>query len=217
MKKHWTPKYILTRIREYIFRITHPDTPWLTPAAIDFLDTWLTRQMTGIELGSGRSTAWLAKRCLALTSVESNDSWHQQVSRKLEKQEIRNVKYLYAPKSDHTEVHTIPYLKPIYETPDNSVDFILVDGDYRDLAAVVATHKVAPGGIVIVDNCNWFLPSTSQSPSSVPQHGAPASTSWEEFLVLTHDWERKWTSNGVSDTVFFFKPINVNTRSSNTA
>lgn len=205
-KGHWNVRYFINRVNEYLYRKFNPGRPWLTQDAITYLNTWLTPEKIGMEFGSGRSTIWLAERTKHLTSVESNNDWFGRISDLISQNTIRNVDYIYS------EVLTIdnpldpPYLRPLRNADDNSVDFVLVDGDYRDLGALLAISKVKSGGIIIVDNCNWFLPSITKSPSSIPVTGKCKNEIWDRFANETKNWQRKWTSNGVSDTIFFFKP-----------
>ena len=206
LKKHWTPRYLFARINEYLYRKKHPDEPWLTPAAIQELCSWLTKDKVAIELGSGRSTYWFAKRCKHIVSVESDQSWFAHVRKKLDEDKIENVNYIFAPVRQNEDPYSSPYLKPLLDAPDQSFDFALVDGDYRGEAALTAITKVKPGGLLMVDNANWFLPSSSKSPSSVGQKQKPATKIWEEFSAKTQDWKKIWTSNGVTDTALFFKP-----------
>jgi hypothetical protein len=124
----------------------------------------------------------------------------------LDKAGIRNVEYILAPITDEEQVSGAPYLMPLRDAQDESKDFVLVDGDYRDSAAVLAVKKIKHRGIIIVDNCNWFIPSNTKSPSSVPLTGSCRTTDWERFVKHTTDWEKHWTSNGVTDTCIYFKP-----------
>ena len=50
---------------------------------------------------------------------------------------------------------------------DESIDFALVDGVYRDHVALFLLPKISPGGCSIIDNVNWFLPSLTTIPASV--------------------------------------------------
>jgi hypothetical protein len=52
-----------------------PDTPWMTPSAVRRLDALLEPSMTLLELGSGVSTSWWARRVAHVTSVEPDAAW----------------------------------------------------------------------------------------------------------------------------------------------
>ncbi|MGB7441310.1 MAG: hypothetical protein WA919_09610, partial [Coleofasciculaceae cyanobacterium] len=76
---------------------------------------------------------------------------------------------------------------------------------YRSACAVKAVSKIRTGGVIVVDNANWFLPCNSNSPNSRTHDTGPASDEWQHFLELVQDWRCFWTSNGVWDTAFFIK------------
>ena len=159
-----------------------------------------------MELGSGRSTSWIAKRCGYLVSIESDATWHNQVNKMIREKGIKNVNYIFAPLDNNSTPTQSAYLSPLGAAPPESFDFILVDGDFRDHAALMAIPKVKSNGLLIVDNANWFLPSETKSPSSVRQNEKCKTVTWEEFNKQVSGWKKEWTSNGITDTVFFFKP-----------
>src|SRR5687768_3902128 len=94
LKKHWNTTYVESRIKEWTYRQMNPWFPWITRESIEFLELWLSKNDSGVEFGSGRSTVWFAKRCKQLTSVEDNSEWYQTVKDKLAKENLANVKYL---------------------------------------------------------------------------------------------------------------------------
>ena len=196
---HWTPRYIYNRIVLALYEKQHPDSPWLTSSAVSILSTYLKNSDIGLEWGSGRSTVWFAARIKHLVSVEDNQEWYQRVKEKLDYLKLNNTKYLLATDRES-------YIGAADQFQENSLDFVLVDGrDYRSTCAVKAVSKVRAGGIIVVDNANWFLPSSSHSPNSRTYETGPASDEWQHFLELVNDWRRIWTSNGVSDTALFIK------------
>ncbi|MBA7699080.1 hypothetical protein ES703_107766 [subsurface metagenome] len=81
-----------------------------------------------------------------------------------------------------------------------------MDGIYRDVCANKVLEKIRPGGIIVLDNANWYLPHDSTSPSSRPKNSAPASEEWTRFLDCVKDWHLIWASNGVWDSAVWFKP-----------
>ena len=50
------------------------------------------------------------------------------------------------------------YARTALGFPDASLDFALVDGHYRDYSAKFILPKIKPGGMLIIDNVNWYLP-----------------------------------------------------------
>jgi len=196
---HWTPRYIYNRIVLALYEKQHPDSPWLTSSAVSILSTYLKNSDIGLEWGSGRSTVWFAERVKHLVSVEDNHEWYQRVKEKLDYLKLNNTKYLLSTDRES-------YIGAADQFQENSLDFVLVDGrDYRSTCAVKAVSKVRTGGVIVLDNANWFLPSSSHSPNSRTYEAGPASDEWQHFLELVNDWRRIWTSNGVSDTALFIK------------
>ena len=98
------------------------------------------------------------------------------------------------------------YPQVVDEMLDSSLDFALVDGIYRDYCAVDVVDKIKPGGVLIIDNVNHYLPSDSFAPNSRSYKQGPISGLWGKFLEIIKDWRCIWTSNGVSDTAFYYKP-----------
>jgi hypothetical protein len=68
--RHWTPRYIIDKLKWSAYARQTPDLPWLTPQANQILSTVLHPTDAGIEWGSGRSTVWFSKKLRNLTSVE---------------------------------------------------------------------------------------------------------------------------------------------------
>ena len=199
-RPHWTPAYFARKLQLAAFQRRHPDTPWLTPDMIRFLDEWLRPTDLFVEFGSGRSTLWFARRVGRIISVESNAQWHGKVVEMIAAQGLTNISYHHTPEAFDGMI------RPIEAALDARADAVLVDGGERDRAALWAVDRVKPGGAIIIDNVNWYLPHATTSPSSVGEHGEPAGPTWREFLARVQGWRRYWTSNGVWDTVAYFAP-----------
>lgn len=198
---HWKPRYIYSKLVLSLYEQQHPDHPWLTSSAISILSTYLKESDVGLEWGSGRSTAWFAKKIKHLVSVESNPKWHQKVSANLQDSNLDNVDYRLV-------IDEKNYVDLAETFSENSLDFVLVDGSpssRRSSCATKAVDKIKVGGCIVVDNANWFLPCNSHSPNSRTYETGPASEEWQHFIELIKDWRTIWTSNGVTDTALFFK------------
>lgn len=202
-----TPRYVRDRVRDLLYQRAHPTDPWLTPAAIGMLSTLLHPTDRGAEFGSGRSTLWFAARVAALTSVETNTQWHEKVTNQLKERGVSNVEYILVPEDKPAQHGDSEYARIALTFPDASLDFALMDGYYRDYAAKFIMPKVKPGGILILDNINWHLPSQSKAPGTRTAELGPATSTWAEIGQELAGWRRIWTSNGVWDTAIFFKPV----------
>ena len=48
------------------------------------------------------------------------------------------------------------YVAVAEEFPDDSLDFVLVDGHYRQACILNTLAKLRPGGLLVVDNTDWL-------------------------------------------------------------
>ncbi len=204
---HWTLRYLSDRTRQALYQRAHPDDPWLTPDSVRLLNSMLRPSDVGAEFGSGRSTTWLAWRCTHLVSVEHDQAWHAKVSAALRDQGITGVDYRLHPRDEPDETGDMSaYARVAMSFADESIDFALVDGLYRDHVAKMLLPKIRPGGMLIIDNVNWFLPGATRSPASRSIAGGPAGPIWQCVAEQLGCWRRIWTSNGVTDTAIFIRP-----------
>jgi len=197
---HLSPRYIFDRLNQKIYEKKYPDNPWLTKQSISLLDKILTSQDMGVEFGSGRSTKWFLKKLSHLISIESNKDWYNKVSFEcdveIKKQHL-----------DYRFAETEQEYKAIINGFENaSIDFTLVDGRYRDLCANMMVDKIKVGGLIVIDNVNWFIPNdATRSPDSQRSIDGCSSEAWKNFLDAVDGWRMIWTSNGVSDTAIWIR------------
>ena len=195
---HWTGRYIVDRLAVMGWQRRCPDAPWLTESAVGMLRSWLRGDDVGLEWGSGRSTLWFARRVKWLVSIEHAEDWYGAVSLSIARTGLTNVDHrLYRDER--------LYVAAGEAVTSASVDFVLVDGVLRDQCAVAAISRLKPGGILVLDNANWYLPCRSRSPDSRTVEQGPASPLWASFQRQVQSWRRIWTTNGVSDTAIFIK------------
>jgi predicted O-methyltransferase YrrM len=206
-RSHQTPRYVENRIRDILYQRAHPEDPWLTPASIRLLSRLLRPADRGAEFGSGRSTIWFAARVAALTSVEHNPRWHETVTTGLKERGFDNVECILTHEDQPMECGgDSAYAKTALAFADASLDFALVDGLYRDYSAKFIMPKIKTGGMLIIDNVNWYLPCRSKAPNSRTAALGPATGVWAEVWRELADWRTVWTSSGVTDTAIFIKP-----------
>ena len=187
------PHLLLARLRYWWWEKRNPDKPWLTPGAVDYLQKTLTREMTGLEFGSGRSTAWYASKLGRLISVEHHAGWYAQVKEELARQNVTNVDYRNVPLNHPENAGEKPIYDPApdyvalaAEFPDQSLDFVVVDGHYRSHCIAAVVTKLKPGGLLLVDDANMW-------PGNMP----PVPKDWPEVSR---------TTNGIKFTVIWQKP-----------
>jgi predicted O-methyltransferase YrrM len=137
-----------------------------------------------------------------LTSIESDAIWYDKVSGLLQSTGLASALVDYRKCDDEEE-----YARQATLFDEDSIDFCLVDGLVRDRCALSILPKIKPGGMLVVDNANWYLPNDfTHSPDSQRTIDGPASDDWALFTEKVSTWRSIWTSIGVSDTCIWFKP-----------
>jgi hypothetical protein len=206
-KPHWTPKYVYDRISLELWQRTHPNSPWLTRESITLIKHRLTPHSVGFEWGSGRSTVWFAAQVAKLTSVEHDPAWTKTVQARLNSLGLMDrVTYHLCPDGQNESPNT-DYVQVIHQAGDASLDFCLVDGVCRPWCALASLAKIKPGGLLIIDNANWFLPAPkpTSAPNSIGNHHE-VSEPWRIFQAATALWHSVWTSDGVTCTLLLTAP-----------
>ncbi|MBA7620168.1 hypothetical protein ES703_27512 [subsurface metagenome] len=194
------------KVKVTLYEWSHSNYPWLTQQANLILSTLLKPTDMGLEWGSGRSTIWFTQRVKYLTSVEHDEAWYKKVSSKLKANNILNVNYILCKAAEGQEKpEESSYVQVVNTFSEDTLNFVLIDGLYRDVCSNMVLEKIRPGGILIVDNANWYLPHDSTSPDSRPKNSGPSSEEWGHFLDRVKNWRLIWTSNGVWDTAIWFK------------
>ena len=82
-----------------------------------------------------------------------------------------------------------------------------MDGIYRAQCVLQSLPLLKNGGILVIDNVNRYLPSRSIAPNSRSIEAGPIDEEWQQVLDQISTWRYFWTSNGVSDTAVYFKPL----------
>jgi predicted O-methyltransferase YrrM len=191
-------------LKDLWYQKNHPNHPWLTPQAINLIETWLRPSDVGFEWGSGRSTLWFSKRVFHLTSIEHNSSWYEKVLQSLVHAKVENVDIQLraldgGAKSD--------YILAIKQIPNEDLDFVLVDGRQRDLCILAALPKIRPGGLLILDNAERYIPKKAlkRDEATLNKTKVTPITEWEIILERLSSWRTIRTTNGIWDTVFWVK------------
>ena len=205
--KHWTITYFFDRLVEKAYRRRNPDLPWLAPAANEFLSGYLKPTDAMLEFGSGRSTLWFCTKVAHIKSVEHDPVWYEKISNILNDRQIKNVTYQLHPKQEISiPASKTNYVNAARTIAPESLDIVLVDGTYRAQCVLVSLPLIKPGGLLVIDNVNRYLPSNSYSPNSRSYSQGPIDDEWQHVLDEIGNWRFFWTSNGISDTAFYFKP-----------
>jgi hypothetical protein len=125
----------------------------------------------------------------------------------LVREKVENIELLHRPcDAVEGEGAKAAYVRVLDNVPNASVTFCLIDGMYRGHCALAMRAKMQAGGLIVIDNAEWFLPRPSKSPGVRSTDAGPADDAWRRFAVETEEWRRIWTTNGVWDTLLLFKP-----------
>lgn len=195
------PSVLPARIRVWVFQKRFPDAPWLTEAAILFLDSWLRANDTGIEWGSGRSTIWLAERVDSLLSIEHDGAWSTMVANGLKAKSLEcKVRRLQRPLDES-------YEGAAETVPDRSLDFALVDGRRRLHCMKVIVPKIKPGGILILDNSERYIANNALGLHSTAIGKRDRHLSaWNSIMEELTPWRTVLTTNRIWDTRIWIRP-----------
>jgi predicted O-methyltransferase YrrM len=207
--KHLKARYIADRLSQMAYQRRNPDAPWITPVMVDILDQWLRPTDCGVEWGSGHSTIWLARRLGRLDSVEESADWHRTVQSLLARHCFTGKVNLHlVPILAKDRSACCPYVAVAARIASNSLDFALIDGDLRDHCAALAVQLLKPGGLLVIDNIERYLPrkTPTRSPNSRREQDGYPSQVWERLHEELSRWRSIWTTDGVSDTAMWVKP-----------
>lgn len=122
--------------------------PWLTYPLIEYLTGFDFRQKRIFEFGAGASTLFWASRANHVESVEFDRGWFDELAKIIPDNVLLN-----------HESDGVAYARRILES-DGVFDVIVIDGAERYRSAEAALQKLARGGMVILDNAEWY-PNTA--------------------------------------------------------
>ncbi|HBG27238.1 MAG: hypothetical protein A2Y10_12480 [Planctomycetes bacterium GWF2_41_51] len=196
----FAPRYMWRRLKQLYFQKSNPELPWLAENTIMILSEWLKAGDSGFEYGSGRSTLWLANRIEHLVSVEHDEQWFEKVGKNISRSQL-------AEKVDYRHCTIDKYPDVIKDFPNESFDFILVDGKKRLECMANSVAKLKPGGLLILDNANRFLPNKSLNNfSAFYDYTEKPRPEWAAFTDSISNWRTFFASDGILDTRFWIKP-----------
>jgi hypothetical protein len=118
--------------------------PWYTYAAVEYLSGLDLAGRRVFEFGSGNSTLWWQARAAEVVSVETDPDWYHQIAADVA---ADNTTLVLCHDRDE-------YLSEIDR--HGTFDVIVVDGLWRKPSARVALEHLNPGGMIVLDNADWF-------------------------------------------------------------
>ena len=125
--------------------------PWIVPDAAHFINKYLNKTQTVLDLGSGGSSMFYARRCLHVYAIETEEPWFNYVSTAITKNQLENtITYNYYPGTDSIIKN--------FNFNENTFDVISVDtqlGTNRTALLELALPKLKKDGIIILDNWGY--------------------------------------------------------------
>jgi len=122
--------------------------PWLSKETVQWLDEYLTKNMSILEYGGGNSTIWFAKRVKYVCCWENHHEWSAIINLWLSNEGLNNVDVI-------TEGEPMPNRK---------FDMVFIDNDnFRGVVKGVGNHHraekileafsyISPGGIIVLND-----------------------------------------------------------------
>jgi hypothetical protein len=122
--------------------------PWYTYPAIDYLRSIDTSSMRVFEYGCGFSTLFWAAKAKSVVSVEDSGEWFEKVRSTMPTNVI--LKLVQEPER---------YINAINDADigrGELFDIVIIDAKHRYETARAAVSHVASGGMLILDNADWY-------------------------------------------------------------
>lgn len=147
------------------------DLAWWSYPAIDAVQAQLADlggQARVFEYGSGASTAWLGRRSASVTSVEHDEGFagflrplldgdstlaEASIDLRLVPATPSSVPAVTSNRRGHQGLDFSDYVRGI-DDADGAFDLVVVDGRARVACVRAALPRLAPGGLVLLDNAN---------------------------------------------------------------
>jgi hypothetical protein len=118
--------------------------PWYTFPATEFLTQLDFSAKAVFEYGCGNSTLFWSRRARRVVSVEHEREWSEYMRRSVP----QNCDVVFEPVPSE-------YVAAVHRGNER-YDVIVIDGQSRLRCAAEAISRLNPGGIVILDNSDWF-------------------------------------------------------------
>jgi predicted O-methyltransferase YrrM len=154
-----------------------PERPWIVPSSIGWLRRRIRSDWAILELGSGRSTVWFARRAGRVLSFEDNEYWYPRTRARLEELGLSNVDLRLR------DVEEFP--REVEGVPEGSFDLVVVD--FLEAPTVTridclrpAMKRVRPGGYLLLDD--------SDRPGYAPAFELLADWRFRRFTGVKDEW-----------------------------
>jgi len=119
--------------------------PWITYPALEFLSQFDYAESDVFEFGSGNSTLFWARRARNVVSIETDKDWFATLNR----DKPSNVQLFHLEGADEFAGSILKARR--------AFDVIVIDSaKHRYAAALNAVNAMSGGGMVILDNSDWY-------------------------------------------------------------
>ncbi|MBD3251131.1 hypothetical protein GF380_01515 [Candidatus Uhrbacteria bacterium] len=129
--------------------------PWITPGSLEHLKSIVQPGWKVFEWGSGGSTAFWARHCAFVVSIEHNLEWVQRTFELLKRLDVprHKAQLQWWPGKDDKFKSYATAIQPY-----RNLDLVFVDGEAssRGHCLNYALSHVKPGGYLLLDNSNWL-------------------------------------------------------------
>jgi hypothetical protein len=167
-----------------------PERPWIVPAAIGWLGRRIRSDWSILELGSGRSTVWFARRAGRVVTFEDNEHWAEHTRQRLEESGLRNADIRVGP------VEALPEV--VAALPDSSFDLVVVD--FLEAPTVTRIDALKPA-MKKTRLGRYLLLDDSDRPGYAPAYELLASWSERRFTGIKDEWPE------ACETTIFRRPL----------
>lgn len=131
------------------------EVPWFVPDSIYYLSNMCDSDDVVLDLGSGGSTFFFAKRCKQVISIETNFQWFQKMKKKLCDNNVSNVVVLYL--QNQAEIESL--LKSFSEKYFNIALVDTVHGFDRSMFIDIIANKINKMFVLNNYSSHRLLPS----------------------------------------------------------
>lgn len=118
------------------------DQPWFTASAVRFLDNIITKNTDILEIGSGSSTVWFAKRAKYIKSFEHSKNWADLVRLKLKEAGFNNCELIFDSEYPERGIRGV----------SEKYDLIIIDGRGRVKSIKTTCQLLKSGGYLMLDD-----------------------------------------------------------------
>lgn len=127
------------------------EVPWQTPGSIHHLHSLLVPEDSVLEIGSGGSTLFFARRCRWVVAIETDPAWYARMQTEIADRKISNVEYLLVTEQKEIE-RTV---REILARPNEEFTVASVDSNHgydRSAFLDIVLENAPRLSVLVLDN-----------------------------------------------------------------